>query len=144
MIPDQPAVPPLPQVDPNQCLRHYIYYEFYEKLDRQAIDKLFELSKTQKPRQSVREYIWTLKIAYEKYKLQRFGKLTPQQKLGMKDDDDYTLTDIIKSNAVKEFKTFMQQKLTTDPDCLKTVQQMEDLARRFETMTDVGKNFTNS
>ena len=38
----------------------------------------------------------------------------------------------------------MQQKLTTDPDCLKTVQQMEDLARRFETMTDVGKNFTNS
>ena len=144
MIPDQPAVPPLPQVDANQCLRHYLYYEFHEKLDRQAIEKQFELTKTQKPRQSVREYIWTLKIAYEKYKLQRFGKLTPQQKLAMKDDDDYNLTDIIKSNAVKEFKTFMQQKLTTDPDCLKTVQQMENLARRFETMTDVGKNFTNS
>ena len=62
----------------------------------------------------------------------------------MKDDDDYNLTDIIKNNAIKEFKTFMQQKLTTDPNCLRTMQQMEDLARRFETMTDIGKNFTNS
>ena len=83
-VPDQPAVPPLPHVDANQCLRHYLFYEFYEKLDRQEIEKQFDLAKFQKARQSVREYIWALKIAYEKYKLARFGKLTPNQRQRMK------------------------------------------------------------
>ena len=143
-IPDQPAIPPLPHVVPNQCLRHYIFYEFHEKMDRQQIEKQFELAKCPKPRQSVREYIWALKIAHDKYKHAKFGNLSPAQKLHMKADDDYTLTTIIKTNAIKDFKTFLQQKLTTDPECLETMDQMEQMARRWETMTDIGKNLTNS
>ena len=113
-------------------------------MDRQQIEDQFKTAKCPKPRQSVREYIWTLKIAYDKYKHARFGNLSAAQKQHMKADDDYTLTDIIKNNAIKDFKTFMQQKLTSDPDCLETMQQMEHMARRFETMTDIGKNLTNS
>ena len=143
-IPDQPAIPPLPHVVPNQCLRHYIFHEFHEKMDRQQIEKQFELAKCPKPRQSVREYIWALKIAHEKYKHAKFGTLSPAQKQQMKADDDYTLTTIIKTNAIKDFKTFIQQKLTTDPECLETMDQMEQMARRWETMTDIGKNLTNS
>ena len=143
-VPDQPAVPDLPHVWANQCLRHFIYHEFYEKPNRDAIEKKFELSKIQKPRQSVREYIWALKIAHDVYKLARFGKLTVQQQQERREDDDYTLTDIIKNNCIKDFKSFIQSKLTTDPDCLTTVDQMEDIAKKFETMTDVGKNHTKS
>ena len=144
MIPDQPAVPPMPHVWHNQCLRHYMYHEFYEKPDRELIEKKFELAKLQKPRQSVREYIWALKIAHDTYKLARFGKLSDQQQQNMKEDDDYTLTSIIKNNSIKDFKSFMQSKLTTDPNCLRTLDQMEDIAKKFETMTDVGKNHTKS
>ena len=101
-VPDQPMVPPLPHVWPNQCLRHFLHHEFYEKPNRDSIEKIFELAKFQKPKQSVREYIWALKIAYDDYKLARFGKLTEAQQRTMKEDDDYTLTDIIKNNSIKD------------------------------------------
>ena len=129
MIPDQPAVPPMPHVWHNQCLRHYMYHEFYEKPDREAIEKKFDLAKLQKPKQSVREYIWALKIAHDAYKFARFGKLSDEQQQNMKEDDDYTLVSIIKNNSIKDFKSFMQSKLTTDPNCLKTLDQMEDQPR---------------
>ena len=74
-----------------------------------ATEKKFELAKVQKPRTSVREYIWALKIAYDEYKLARFGKLTQEQMQNMREDDDYTLTDIIKNNSIKDFKSFIRE-----------------------------------
>ena len=68
---EQPAIPEEPEVQRNQCLRHYLYAEFFQKANRDEALKKFEAAKVQNQRTSVREYIWRLKMAHEDYKKAR-------------------------------------------------------------------------
>ena len=140
--PDQPFIPQLEEVVPNQCLRHYIYHEFYQTANRDAAHKKLEAARFQQSRMSVREYIWNLSLAYENYKEARWGVIDDAKREADRDNDEDYLTNIIKNHSIQEFKNFFQQKLTSNHNCMDTVELCLDMAKDFEIFTDPGKLHT--
>ena len=143
-IPAQPAMPAQPRVDEKQCLRHYLLGEFYVKANRDEALKKFEAAKLQPPRMSVREYIWRLKMAHDDYRKARWGHQAEARQEKYKEEDEETLTTIIKLNTIAEFKQFFQPKLSDNQHCMDTVRQCLKMAAHFETLTEAGKRHTAS
>lgn len=83
-------------------------------------------------------------MAHDDYRRACWGHEAEARKDKYKEEDEETLTMIIKLNTIAEFKQFFQPKLSDNQNCMDTVRQCLKMAAHFETLTEVGKRHTAS
>ena len=147
-LPEQPELPPIiarTLVTHLQCLRWYLYTNFYIKKDAGIAYEEFKNSQMQQRSTSVREWIWQMQLLQDKYHTCLHGQASYERQMAgpeLPKTMDLELLHCIKTNSVREFQLFFQQLLANDKKAMDSVEKALAIAKIFEEEYGTGRDIT--